>query len=251
MLRDRLTALPDPRDRRGRRHSLVSVLLTASCAVLAGARSYLAIGQWARHAPQHTTPSPGGSAYAPTDRLGSALRRPPPPFAASWSHGARPHLLGDLFEFPGLGGDVGGVLLDRGEGGAGEIVAHRCGGGPVAGVQVVADGLAVGGGPVVPSGARCRREHGLVGVTEVEDLDQHRVLHLLGNGEVHDRELLHRVQQSRLAGGRQLGRLSEGGHGHCRGGCGYHGGGRGHRGGGRAEYGGGGDRRGESAASDI
>ena len=48
----RLTALPDPRDRRGRRHTLVSVLLTAACAVLTGARSYLAIGQWARHAPQ-------------------------------------------------------------------------------------------------------------------------------------------------------------------------------------------------------
>ncbi|MFE3936929.1 transposase family protein [Streptomyces goshikiensis] len=50
----RLSALPDPRDRRGRRHGLVSVLLTAACAVLAGARSYAAIGQWARHAPQET-----------------------------------------------------------------------------------------------------------------------------------------------------------------------------------------------------
>ncbi|MEU5216502.1 ISAs1 family transposase [Streptomyces sp. NPDC020807] len=48
---DRLETLPDPRDRRGRRHSLTSVLL-AACAVLAGARSYLAIDQWARSAPQ-------------------------------------------------------------------------------------------------------------------------------------------------------------------------------------------------------
>ncbi|MCZ1021116.1 transposase family protein [Streptomyces noursei] len=48
---ERLAVLRDPRDRRGRRHSLVSVLLTACCAVLAGARSYLAVGQWARHAP--------------------------------------------------------------------------------------------------------------------------------------------------------------------------------------------------------
>ncbi|MFJ9148369.1 transposase family protein [Streptomyces sp. NPDC102270] len=46
---ERLATLPDPRDRRGRRHSLVSVLLTA---VLSGARSYLAIGQWAHSAPQ-------------------------------------------------------------------------------------------------------------------------------------------------------------------------------------------------------
>ncbi|NEC93245.1 transposase family protein, partial [Streptomyces sp. SID12501] len=48
----RLSLLPDPRDRRGRRHTLTSVLLTAACAVLASTRSYLAIGQWARHAPQ-------------------------------------------------------------------------------------------------------------------------------------------------------------------------------------------------------
>ncbi|MFB7008734.1 MULTISPECIES: transposase family protein [unclassified Streptomyces] len=41
----RLSALSDPRHRRGRRHPLTSVLLTAACAVLAGARSYLAIGQ--------------------------------------------------------------------------------------------------------------------------------------------------------------------------------------------------------------
>nr|WP_229860360.1 transposase family protein [Streptomyces litmocidini] len=48
---DRSTALPDPRDRRGRRHSLVAVLLTAACAVLVGARFCPAIGQGARHAP--------------------------------------------------------------------------------------------------------------------------------------------------------------------------------------------------------
>ncbi|MFF4551251.1 transposase family protein [Streptomyces sp. NPDC001406] len=42
---ERLAVLHDLQDRRGRRHSLVSVLLTACCAVLAGARSYLAVGQ--------------------------------------------------------------------------------------------------------------------------------------------------------------------------------------------------------------
>jgi hypothetical protein len=51
---DRLALLPDPRDRRGRRHPLVSVLLVAASAVLAGARSFRAIGQWAAAAPQHT-----------------------------------------------------------------------------------------------------------------------------------------------------------------------------------------------------
>jgi hypothetical protein len=42
-----LSAVPDPRHRRGRRHSLQSILLIAVSAVLAGARSYAAIGDWA------------------------------------------------------------------------------------------------------------------------------------------------------------------------------------------------------------
>ncbi|MGP3683134.1 transposase family protein [Streptomyces sp. IBSNAI002] len=67
----RLSALPDPRDRRGRRHALASVLLAAACAVLAGARSYAAIGQWARHAPQDTLARLG---FHPRSPLG--VRRP-------------------------------------------------------------------------------------------------------------------------------------------------------------------------------
>lgn len=70
----RLTALPDPRDRRGRRYPLVSVLLTAACAVLTGARSYFAIGQWARHAPQDALARLGFRACGP---LG--VRRAPSP----------------------------------------------------------------------------------------------------------------------------------------------------------------------------
>lgn len=42
-----LSAVPDPRHRRGRRHSLQSILLIAVSAVLAGARSYAAIADWA------------------------------------------------------------------------------------------------------------------------------------------------------------------------------------------------------------
>jgi predicted transposase YbfD/YdcC len=42
-----LSAVPDPRKARGRRHGLRSVLLLAVGAVLAGARSYAAIAQWA------------------------------------------------------------------------------------------------------------------------------------------------------------------------------------------------------------
>jgi DDE_Tnp_1-associated len=45
-----LADVPDPRKARGRRHGLQSVLLLAVGAVLAGARSYAAIAQWAAHA---------------------------------------------------------------------------------------------------------------------------------------------------------------------------------------------------------
>ena len=47
-----LSAVPDPRQARGRRHGLHSILLLAVGAVLAGARSYAAIAQWAAHAEQ-------------------------------------------------------------------------------------------------------------------------------------------------------------------------------------------------------
>ncbi len=55
-----LRVLPDPRRRRRRRrrrgvrHPFVAVLLVAASAVVAGARSYAAIGQWSANAPQHT-----------------------------------------------------------------------------------------------------------------------------------------------------------------------------------------------------
>jgi predicted transposase YbfD/YdcC len=46
-----LAQITDPRQRRGRRHALVGVLGIAVCAVLAGARSLAAIGEWAADAP--------------------------------------------------------------------------------------------------------------------------------------------------------------------------------------------------------
>src|SRR4029453_14865708 len=42
----------DPRKRRGRRHALATVLAVAVAAVLAGARSLVAIGEWAADPPQ-------------------------------------------------------------------------------------------------------------------------------------------------------------------------------------------------------
>ena len=50
-LREYLLAVPDPRDPRGVRHSLASVLLASVAAVLAGARSLAAIGEWVADAP--------------------------------------------------------------------------------------------------------------------------------------------------------------------------------------------------------
>jgi predicted transposase YbfD/YdcC len=46
-----LERVPDPRIRRGRRHPLAYVLALAACAVLAGARSLTAIGEWAADLP--------------------------------------------------------------------------------------------------------------------------------------------------------------------------------------------------------
>jgi hypothetical protein len=46
-----LRRVPDPRDPRGVRHTLTSVLLTAVAAVLPGARSFAAVGEWVSDAP--------------------------------------------------------------------------------------------------------------------------------------------------------------------------------------------------------
>jgi hypothetical protein len=58
-LLEALGQVPDPRDRRGRRYRLVPVLAIAVCAVLAGARSYAAIAEWAADAPPRLRASLG------------------------------------------------------------------------------------------------------------------------------------------------------------------------------------------------
>ena len=46
-LLDQLAKVTDPRMRRGIRHTQISILAIAVCAVLSGARSFLAISEWA------------------------------------------------------------------------------------------------------------------------------------------------------------------------------------------------------------
>ena len=46
-----LATVPDPRDPRGVRYSLAGVLAVAVSAVLAGSRSFAAIGEWATDLP--------------------------------------------------------------------------------------------------------------------------------------------------------------------------------------------------------
>jgi len=67
-LLDDLARIADPRQRRGRRHALGAVLAVAVAAVLAGARSLVAIGDWAADAPSRSWP-PSGTPH------GGGLRR--------------------------------------------------------------------------------------------------------------------------------------------------------------------------------
>lgn len=65
-------AVTDPRCRRGVRHQLVVVLGVAACAVLAGARSYVAIAEWAHDLPVPVGVRLGIYRNAPSE---SAIRR--------------------------------------------------------------------------------------------------------------------------------------------------------------------------------
>jgi predicted transposase YbfD/YdcC len=67
-----LRAVTDPRCRRGVRHQLVAVLGVAVCAVLAGARSYVAIAEWAHDLPVVVRARLGIERVAPSE---TAIRR--------------------------------------------------------------------------------------------------------------------------------------------------------------------------------
>src|SRR5580704_17112835 len=67
-----LAAVPDPRARRGVRHRLAVILSLALCAVLAGARSFTAIAEWAADADQATREALGVTGVVPCE---STFRR--------------------------------------------------------------------------------------------------------------------------------------------------------------------------------
>jgi predicted transposase YbfD/YdcC len=71
-LLDAFALVPDPRARRGVRHRLVTVLAVSVCAVLAGARSLVAIAEWAADLPEQARNAVGIAAGPPCE---STIRR--------------------------------------------------------------------------------------------------------------------------------------------------------------------------------
>ncbi|MGQ0774606.1 MAG: transposase family protein, partial [Pseudonocardiales bacterium] len=63
-----LASVPDPRDQRGKRYELVGLLAMAVAAVLGGARSFYAIGQWVADAGQRTLKTLGARRDPDTGR---------------------------------------------------------------------------------------------------------------------------------------------------------------------------------------
>jgi predicted transposase YbfD/YdcC len=64
-----LVRVPDPRKARGRRHTLASLLAVAVAAVLAGARSFTAIGEWATDADEPVLAALGIRRHPRTGRV--------------------------------------------------------------------------------------------------------------------------------------------------------------------------------------
>ena len=72
-LLDLLSQVPDPRKRRGRRHQLAGLLAVGAAAVIAGSRSFAAIGRWAADAGPDVLAADRGPADESTCRRAFAL----------------------------------------------------------------------------------------------------------------------------------------------------------------------------------
>jgi hypothetical protein len=67
-----LAGVVDPRKRRGVRHGLVVVLTATVCAVAAGARSFVAVGEWVADLPGEVAAALGVDVRCPSE---STIRR--------------------------------------------------------------------------------------------------------------------------------------------------------------------------------
>jgi hypothetical protein len=65
-----LARVADPRHRRGVRHRLAVILGLALCAVVAGARSFTAIAEWAADADEQTLHMLGTGSRVPSESTG-------------------------------------------------------------------------------------------------------------------------------------------------------------------------------------
>src|SRR5664279_3449604 len=72
-LLDVLKTIPDPRGRKGRQHALATVLALGLAAVIAGSKSFVAIGEWVAHQPIETLRSLGVTGPAAPEE--STIRR--------------------------------------------------------------------------------------------------------------------------------------------------------------------------------
>ncbi len=108
-LRSHLTAVPDPRSRRGIRHPWTALLTAAAAAVLAGAASITAIGEWVADAPQRVLALLG---FRPDPLTG--LIRPP--------HATTIRLVLAAADGDALDRAIGGFLQERRTSGPGRRV---------------------------------------------------------------------------------------------------------------------------------
>jgi hypothetical protein len=136
-----LARTADPRHRRGRRHALSAVLAGAVAAVLAGARSLAAVGEWASDAPARCWP-PSGSAVIPDRCLARRACAAcwPAPTATRWTVPSVPGWPASSHPTPGVAAGGRGRRQDparqrpppqsAGAPAGGDGPQHRCGPGP-------------------------------------------------------------------------------------------------------------------------
>jgi hypothetical protein len=150
-LRQVWSTIGDPRDARGRRHSLVSVLSLVQAAVMAGASSFAAVCEWIAAAPQHVLVEAGAWRHP---RTGRRVAPHPDTIAdllgglnmaevdAAYARLQAAHI-GELYDQDAAGdeGELIALAVDgksqRGSAHAGQAAGHRLG------AHLAADGITI------------------------------------------------------------------------------------------------------------